>query len=130
MFVVGFVLLIACANVAGITLARSAARQNEFAVRVTLGANRHQLIQQLLVESGLLASISGAFAVVLALWGVMFLRARLQYSPSAAWLAGKIELSGTQLFFALSVPCLAVLIFCWSRALHFPTPTLHGTIKE
>ena len=130
MFVVGFVLLIACANVAGITLARSAARQNEFAVRVTLGAERHQLIQQLLVESALLASISGAFAVVLAVWGVIFLRARLQYSPSAAWLAGKIELSGTELVFALSITCLAVLIFGLWPALQSSKPDLQGTLKE
>jgi len=130
MFAVGFVLLIACANVAGITLARSAARQNEFAVRVTLGAERHQLVQQLLVESLLLASISGAFGVVLALWGVTFLRARLQYSPPAAWLAGKIALSGTELVFALSVTCLAVLIFGLWPALQSSKPDLQGTLKE
>src|SRR5260370_13373950 len=130
MFVVGFVLLIACANVAGITLARSAAGQNEFAVRVSLGAERHQLVQQLLVESLLLASISGAFGVVLALWGVSFLGARLQYSPPAVWLAGKIALSGTELVFALSVTCLAVLIFGLWPALQSSNPDLQGTVKE
>src|SRR6267143_1133562 len=97
---------------------------------MTLGAERHQLIQQLLVESVLLASISGAFAVVLAVWGVIFLRARLQYSPSAAWLAGKIELSGTELVFAFSITCLAVLIFGLWPALQSSKPDLQGTLKE
>ena len=126
MFVVGLVLLTACANCAGVSLARSTARQNEFAIRVALGAERRQLIQHLLVESALLALFSGGLGVLVALWGVMFLRARLHFSPWAAWLAGKIEVDGMVLFFAFFISCLTVLLFGLMPALRSsqPDPTL------
>jgi putative ABC transport system permease protein len=124
---VAFVLLIACANVANLLLARAMYRQKEIAVRTALGASRLRIVRQLLTESVLLSVVSGVLGLALSVWLIKLL---IAISPPNSPRVDEIAIDLRVFGFTLAVTVLAGILFGLFPALQTSRPNLNETLKD
>lgn len=124
---VGFVLLIACANIANLLLARATARRKEMAIRSAMGAGRWRIARQLLTESVLLSIVGGSIGLLLARWGVQLI---LYISPDAIPRSREIGLNWQVLVFTLAVSAVTGILFGIVPALQAGQVDVQETLKE
>ena len=128
MSTVGFILLIACANVAGLLLARAAGRRKELAIRISLGAGRLRIIRQLLTENLIIALLGGGVGLLLAYWGIAFLRAKMTFNQAIS--AVPLSLDWNVLLFTLVVSLVCALLCGLGPALNASRTDVNASLKD
>ncbi len=124
---VALVLLIACANVANLFLVRAATREREIAIRTALGANRFQIVRQLLIETSLLALLGGAAGLLLAWWST---DALVAMGPADLPRLDEIRVNGAVVAFTFGIAALTSLIFGLIPALQASRPQVEQSLKD
>jgi putative ABC transport system permease protein len=128
---VGFVLLIACVNIANLLLARGSVRRRELAIRSALGAGRLRVVRQLLVENAMLALAGGGIGLLLANWGINFIASGLpEYMADTNSRIAMLKLDATALGFTFALSMLTSFLFGLIPALRLSKVDLNEAIKE
>jgi predicted permease len=128
MAAVGFVLLVACSNIAGLLIARGSGRQQEIAIRTALGACRLRLVRQLLAENLLICALGTGLGLSLAYAGIRVLRAAFSFNEIVAGIS--LGLDADVLIFTVALAILSLLVFGLAPALQLTKPNLQPALRE